>query len=542
MPGYIGYTPQFKPISLQEYLQVPSMIINEYKEAEKEFNEYQDKVAAVEALAGNNKKAMDIINQYKTYLGDATNSISTSGIKNKDSYSAAKKARSYYRDSVMKLEPAITAFQAAQKARAAKDDGTLIGPELSLDAYIDNPLYEDRFVHGSAIQKEAMQAAAAASARRKKDPVRSDNKDLKGLYGIKTEAGYSPQELELWLSGKLDLPELTDIANQIASKYGEYDINKVGQYITRGIVDGIAYDNKTDFKNDPIFNANLELSTWKQKKMIELGLAGTKAGQTDESVTRLPSRLNKIEGASTKAGRYQEYYDLVKYFENHPSLKNMKDPTEEFNKKYKSSKGSTLEKTLQYAKSGDREKYAKEKAKYDKLVRYRELEKEVRADHPEWFDKMTGTLLETDLLANVAERTTGYTFDLTPKAKEQLLNSINTYTNTAKEGDNLFIKDEEGDAVPNSSIRDLDPKDVEFADEDGVMWMFANGKAYILEPGTFGEFDAAVRPDINALYSSGQFDTYNKRIQAHMKDIVNDARSKAVGQSETSSKLGFEYE
>ena len=51
MPGYIGYRPQFNPISLQEYLTVPTMIIEDYKEAEKEFNDYQDKVAVIEALA-----------------------------------------------------------------------------------------------------------------------------------------------------------------------------------------------------------------------------------------------------------------------------------------------------------------------------------------------------------------------------------------------------------------------------------------------------------------------------------------------------------
>lgn len=544
MPGYIGYTPQFKPISLQEYLQVPSMIINEYKEAEKEFNEYQDKVAAVEALAGNNEKAMNIINQYKSYLGDATNSISDNGVKNVDSYSAAKKARNYYRNSVMKLEPAITSFQNAQKARAAKDDGTIIGNELSLDTYIDNPLYEDKFVNGSVIQQEAMKAAAAASARRKSDPHRFKGKGFQGYMGIQSEAGYSPQELELWMSGKIDLPELRDIAKQIASKYGEYDREKIGQYITRGIIDGIAYDNKVDFKSDPVFNANLELDTWKKKKMMELGL--TQDGNTDESVTRLPERHNPLEGAKSKSGRYKEYYDLVKYFDNHRSLLNMKPLTDA--ELFEMNNAKRLKGHINQL-SGNKEENEKRirdlinrKEKYDKLQRYKELEKEVRADHPEWFDKITGSLLETDLLTNIADRTTGYTFNITPKAKEQLLNSINTYTNTANDGENRFIVDEKGRKVKNSTIRELKPEEIEFVVEDNIMYMFANGKAYILNPGTFGRFDSIARDskgELASLYNSGQFDEYNSLIQAYMKDIINDARAKAVGQSETSSKLGF---
>ena len=53
MPGYIGFTPQFNPISLQDYLTVPMMVLNEYNKAEEQYNETANKAEALKALLAN---------------------------------------------------------------------------------------------------------------------------------------------------------------------------------------------------------------------------------------------------------------------------------------------------------------------------------------------------------------------------------------------------------------------------------------------------------------------------------------------------------
>ena len=257
MPKYIGYTPTFTPLSVNEYLQVPQAIINEYKEAEKTFNDYQDKKAAIAALAGDNEKAKDIMQNYDDQTQAVAEAIANGGIQDASQYRQAKQARQYYREYVMPLEPAITNYQTAQQVRAKRDDGTIIGPDLSLDTYIDNPLYQDAFVNGSNIQAEAMKAAMASSARRKQQKI--DEQVRNGQYWKDTDiTGYAPEEVKAWFSGNSDLPELDEIVSQISNKYGMYDQDKVKEFIVRGIYDGIQYDQKSHYASNQATMASLQ--------------------------------------------------------------------------------------------------------------------------------------------------------------------------------------------------------------------------------------------------------------------------------------------
>lgn len=257
MPKYIGYTPTFTPLSVNEYLQVPQAIINEYKEAEKTFNDYQDKKAAIAALAGDNEKAKAIMQNYDDQTQAVAEAIANGGIQDASQYRQAKQARQYYREYVMPLEPAITNYQTAQQVRAKRDDGTIIGPDLSLDTYIDNPLYQDAFVNGSNIQAEAMKAAMASSARRKQQKI--DEQVRNGQYWKDTDiTGYAPEEVKAWFSGNSDLPELDEIVSQISNKYGMYDQDKVKEFIVRGISDGLQYDQKSSYALNQATTASLQ--------------------------------------------------------------------------------------------------------------------------------------------------------------------------------------------------------------------------------------------------------------------------------------------
>lgn len=257
MPKYIGYTPTFTPLSVNEYLQVPQAIINEYKEAEKTFNDYQDKKAAIAALAGDNEKAKAIMQNYDDQTQAVAEAIANGGIQDASQYRQAKQARQYYREYVMPLEPAITNYQTAQQVRAKRDDGTIIGPDLSLDTYIDNPLYQDAFVNGSNIQAEAMKAAMASSARRKQQKI--DEQVRNGQYWKDTDIiGYAPEEVKAWFSGNSDLPELDEIVSQISNKYGMYDQDKVKEFIVRGISDGLQYDQKSSYAPNQATMASLQ--------------------------------------------------------------------------------------------------------------------------------------------------------------------------------------------------------------------------------------------------------------------------------------------
>ena len=44
MPRYIGYRPQFEPISLQEYLAIPTMILEGRQKEANKIEQYQNPV------------------------------------------------------------------------------------------------------------------------------------------------------------------------------------------------------------------------------------------------------------------------------------------------------------------------------------------------------------------------------------------------------------------------------------------------------------------------------------------------------------------
>ena len=74
MPRYIGYTPQFNPVSLQEYLAVPTMIQQEFDTYEDKYNENLDKLAVLEGMLDDSTR--DYLNAYKNNLSNAADIIS----------------------------------------------------------------------------------------------------------------------------------------------------------------------------------------------------------------------------------------------------------------------------------------------------------------------------------------------------------------------------------------------------------------------------------------------------------------------------------
>ena len=170
MPGYIGYTPQFNPISLQDYMAVPTMIMSEYAKAEDAYNETATKAEALKALLGernaDNEAGWKIVDNYERQLGDIANTIAQ-GIQGPEAYRQARSASRYYRENMLPLESGIPAYQ--KELEKWNADPTMIGNKPLLESYIKNPLYRAQMMSGNAIQAEAMKAAATASDRKKQE-------------------------------------------------------------------------------------------------------------------------------------------------------------------------------------------------------------------------------------------------------------------------------------------------------------------------------------------------------------------------------------
>ena len=246
MPGYIGFRPQFNPISLQDYLAVPTAIIGEYAKAEDAYNETATKAEALKALLGernaDNEAGWKIVDNYEKQLGDIANNIAQ-GIQGPEAYKQARGAQRYYRENMLPLESGIPAYQ--EEIKKWNTDPTMIGNKPVLESYIKNPLYRAQMMSGNAIQQEAMKAAATASSRRKQETA--DKLIRNGqYYSYYDLEGFNPEEQQAYMLNSELVPELKQLEDSITDKYKQQGYNDADarRYAKLGIMEGITYDRK----------------------------------------------------------------------------------------------------------------------------------------------------------------------------------------------------------------------------------------------------------------------------------------------------------
>lgn len=584
MPGYIGYTPQFEPISLQEYLTVPNMVLAEYKEAEKEYNEAQDKAAALESLLGertqDNEAGWNIVDRYNNLISTATNAIADRGVRNADAYIQARNARRYYRENMLPLEAGIPAFQ--EDLKKYDSDPTMIGDRPTLDTYIKNPLHKGRMVSGSIIQSEAMKAAAAASARRKQETPKTGSIANGQYISISNPVGFSPDEVMAWLNDSNSSPELKQLEDDIANKYGIYDQDKVKQYIKRGILDGIAYDNKTTYHS----NKAWDLQAKKDLMNYKARLAGqdNRSNGNDVLIKR-PTVQNQTKDQERLANKIDRFNELLQEIEKNPEILDAKEPKRFNDTELNNIAGKDPSKQAALAISNPNLKnqnYQKELRTYNKRKEFERLIKEigvtVNNNYPNQKIDFNFTTYDEDVpvnlpgigagtkkvkrlrydsnlldvLDNLATKTRGYNYNVTPSMMQAITNdiAINTgvYSNK-KENDKIY--DEHGNKAKNSKLKEVNWDQVQIYIDGGENKFDWNGHTYTLKPGALGAideffFNSGKRIDdlgrefdyigLTDLYNSGEYGLYNQGINKYANTLVDLYRNKVQGQPGTTTK------
>lgn len=198
MPGYIGFRPQFNPISLQEYLTVPTMVLGEYTKAEDAYNETATKAEALKALLGernaDNEAGWRIVDNYEKQLGDIANNIAQ-GIQGPEAYRQARGAQRYYRENMLPLESGIPAYQ--KELERYNSDPSMIGARPMLENYIKNPLYKGYMLSGDKIYADMVNQGKMAAADRSASEIKAAG--AAGYINHVQSVGYSPKEQQEYL-------------------------------------------------------------------------------------------------------------------------------------------------------------------------------------------------------------------------------------------------------------------------------------------------------------------------------------------------------
>lgn len=151
MPGYIGYTPQFNPISLQDYLTVPTAIIQGRQQEADKLENYKTEAERLRALMGNSPRAQAIWSNYDNIIGTLADDMMSNKIS--DIAKINRKLKDSFRDIKTKAESAYTRRTKDQELLRKNPD--LIGEVGDFMDYYDNEDYDPNFIDGTKVSKVA---------------------------------------------------------------------------------------------------------------------------------------------------------------------------------------------------------------------------------------------------------------------------------------------------------------------------------------------------------------------------------------------------
>lgn len=206
----------FDPMSLDELLKVPMAVKEMSDKANAEYEKYADEYAKLKALAGSNEDAKRLLSNYESKMdevADAFNGYYNGGIGSK-----ARELRNMYREQVLPVGVGLEAMNKYNAERAK--DQTAIGPEHSLQDFIDNPSLNNDWISGSATYNTVAGRMKAAVALRPNDKIGSDGP--RNFY----YKGYSQGDIDAAMNGQGN-DELVAIVEDSRNRDGYHKMTDV---------------------------------------------------------------------------------------------------------------------------------------------------------------------------------------------------------------------------------------------------------------------------------------------------------------------------
>lgn len=145
MPNYVTITPKYQVVDLAEMLKVPELLTKETNEANKELEEYKDKISKYRALLGDNADK---------YFGNYNDLMDTlaSNPTIADRQEVARQLRDRFRDVSAKAELAAPALQKWSDYFAKNPH--LVGNPGTIDTYMQNPNFTPVISDSKALQED----------------------------------------------------------------------------------------------------------------------------------------------------------------------------------------------------------------------------------------------------------------------------------------------------------------------------------------------------------------------------------------------------
>lgn len=315
MPGVI--TARFRPFSFDEMLKPLAMATQEYNTVQEGLSSLTDSSNQFSRyLEGT--EAGERVKQFNAAIDTAVTDMAKNGLRgaNRDTLLGLK--RQYNNDiakinqSAAQLDTLYKGVQAAQLKAQASGDTLFVANMPNVDDLMTNPAAMPIMVSGAGLQQQGMKAAQAESVRNAFNSTAQGQGIMKMYNDIVSGYGYNSTEAQKFLQDASRIPALQQAIESIKTMYNVgnlgQDEGRATQFIMQGIMDGLTYSEKHDWKQDPERTMQLQNDyaiKLAQAKAAAEGTGGLGSGIPNQMIN---SRLNS-PAADDRKEKFKQYFD-----------------------------------------------------------------------------------------------------------------------------------------------------------------------------------------------------------------------------------------
>lgn len=315
MPVVIGA--RFNPYSFDDMLKPLAM-------AQQEYNTVQEGLSALTDSSNQfsryleGTQAGERVKQYNAAIDSAVTDMAKNGLRhtNRDTLLGLK--RQYNNDiakinqSAAQLDTLYKGVQAAQLKAQASGDTLFVANMPNVDDLLANPSATPIMVSGAGLQQQGMKAAQAESVRNAFNSTAQGQGIMKMYNKIVSGYGYNSTEAQKFLQDASHIPALQQAIESIKTMYNVgnlgQDEGRATQFIMQGIMDGLTYSEKHDWKQDPERTMQLQneyaIKLAQAKAAAEGGVGGLGNGIPNQLIN---GRLNS-PAADERRESFKKYF------------------------------------------------------------------------------------------------------------------------------------------------------------------------------------------------------------------------------------------
>lgn len=313
MPIVIGA--KYNPYSFEDMLKPLAM-------AQQEYNTVQEGLSALTDSSNQfsryleGTQAGERVKQYNAAIDAAVTDMAKNGLRktNRDTLLGLK--RQYNNDiakinqSAAQLDTLYKGIQAAQIKAQASGDTLFVANMPTVDDILANPSVQPTMVSGAGLQQQGMKAAQAESLRNVFNSTAQGQGVMKMYNDIISRTGYNSAEAQAFLRDMSKIPALQQAVESISSMYNVNglgaDKDRARQFILQGIMDGLTYSEKHDWKQDP--EKMLQLQNDYAIKLEEAKAAAKGLGMGNGMPNQMINGRLNSPAADERRGKFQKYF------------------------------------------------------------------------------------------------------------------------------------------------------------------------------------------------------------------------------------------